>query len=137
MPSGGSGAIALTGLFAAARAAGGRQPASPSGQLVHPAGAARRQIRSFCPRGAKQVLMIFCSGACSHLDTWDYKPELIKRDGQPMPGFEKLVTFQGPSGNLTISPYEFRPRGECGKIHLATCCRNWANRSTRCASSIR
>ena len=30
--------------------------------------------------------MIFCSGAVSHLDTWDYKPELIKRDGQPMPG---------------------------------------------------
>jgi len=32
-----------------------------------------------------------------------------------MPGFEKLVTFQGPSGNLTKSPYEFRPRGESGK----------------------
>src|SRR5438876_7807675 len=29
---------------------------------------------------AKRVLHIFCSGACSHLDTWDYKPELIKRD---------------------------------------------------------
>jgi hypothetical protein len=59
--------------------------------------------------------MIFCSGACSQLDTFDYKPELIKRDGQPLPGFEKLVTFQGPSGNLTRSPYEFRPRGQCGK----------------------
>jgi hypothetical protein len=32
-----------------------------------------------------------------------------------MPGFEKLVTFQGPSGNLTKSPYEFHPRGACGK----------------------
>src|SRR4051812_34013548 len=28
---------------------------------------------------AKRVLHVFCSGACSHLDTWDYKPELIKR----------------------------------------------------------
>jgi hypothetical protein len=60
--------------------------------------------------------MIFCSGACSQLDTWDYKPELKKRDGQPMPGFEKLVTFQGELGALARSPYEFRPRGEVGKF---------------------
>ncbi|MFP6648233.1 MAG: DUF1501 domain-containing protein, partial [Pirellulaceae bacterium] len=33
------------------------------------------------PSAAKKVLMIFCSGACSHLDTFDYKPELIKRHG--------------------------------------------------------
>lgn len=64
---------------------------------------------------AKRVLVIFCSGACSHLDTWDYKPELIKRHGQPMPGSEKLITFQGEQGNLTQSPYLFRPRGQCGK----------------------
>ena len=38
--------------------------------------------------------MIFCSGACSHIDTWDYKPELIRRHGQPMPG-GPAVTFRG------------------------------------------
>src|ERR1051326_269766 len=32
---------------------------------------------------AKRVLVIFCSGAVSHVDTFDYKPELIKRHGQP------------------------------------------------------
>ncbi|HTM53742.1 MAG TPA: DUF1501 domain-containing protein [Pirellulales bacterium] len=64
---------------------------------------------------AKRVLMIYCSGACSHLDTWDYKPELIKRHETPMPGQEKLVTFQGKNGNLIKSPWEFRPRGESGK----------------------
>jgi len=31
------------------------------------------------------VLTIFCSGAVSHIDTFDYKPELVKRDGQPLP----------------------------------------------------
>src|SRR5690606_2460964 len=62
-----------------------------------------------------RVIMIFCSGACSHLDTWDYKPELIKRHGQPMPGAEELITFQGGQGNLTRSPYEFKPRGQSGK----------------------
>jgi hypothetical protein len=60
--------------------------------------------------------MIFCSGACSHLDTWDYKPELVRLDGKPMPGDDKLVTFQGEQGNLTKSPYTFRPRGESGKM---------------------
>src|SRR5690606_15508295 len=65
---------------------------------------------------AKNVLIIFCSGAVSQLDTFDYKPELIKRHGQPMPGGEKLVTFQGGQGNLTKSPWAFRPRGESGKM---------------------
>ncbi|MFP6650019.1 MAG: DUF1501 domain-containing protein [Pirellulaceae bacterium] len=68
------------------------------------------------PSAAKKVLMIFCSGACSHLDTFDYKPELIKRHGQPMPGGDDLVTFQGKQGNLTRSPWEFTPRGESGKM---------------------
>ncbi len=65
---------------------------------------------------AKQVLMIFCAGACSHLDTFDYKPELIARHGTPLPGGEKLVTFQGAQGALNKSPWEFRPRGTCGKM---------------------
>lgn len=65
---------------------------------------------------AKRVLVIFCSGACSQIDTFDYKPELIKRHGQPMPGAEDLVTFQGEQGNLTKSPWEFKPRGETGKM---------------------
>lgn len=68
------------------------------------------------PARAKQVLMIFCSGACSQLDTFDYKPELIRRHGQPMPGAENLVTFQGGQGHLTRSPWTFRPRGESGKM---------------------
>ena len=65
---------------------------------------------------AKNVLMIFCSGACSQIDTFDYKPELVRRHGQPMPGAEKLITFQGGQGNLTKSPWKFKPRGESGKM---------------------
>jgi hypothetical protein len=68
------------------------------------------------PARAKNVLMIFCSGACSQIDTFDYKPELIKRHGQPMPGADSLVTFQGGQGNLTKSPWKFKPRGESGKM---------------------
>ena len=64
---------------------------------------------------AKNVLVIFCAGACSQLETYDYKPELIKRDGQPLEG-GPTVTFQGPAGNLARPQYRFRPRGECGKM---------------------
>ena len=65
---------------------------------------------------AKNVLVIFCSGACSHVDTFEFKPELLKRHGQPMPGAEGLKTFQGDQGNLTRSPWEFHPRGQSGKM---------------------
>jgi hypothetical protein len=65
---------------------------------------------------AKRVLTIFCSGAVSHVDTFDYKPELVKRDGQPLPGNEKLVTFQGENGNLAKPLWPFQPRGKSGKM---------------------
>lgn len=65
---------------------------------------------------AKYVIEIFCSGALSHVDTFDYKPELIRLDGKPLPGNERLVSFQGPNGNLTKPLWEFRPRGQSGKM---------------------
>jgi len=68
------------------------------------------------PPKASRVVMIFCSGAVSHVDTFDYKPELVKRSGQPLPGGEKLVTFQGEQGNLVAPQWTFKPRGESGKM---------------------
>ena len=67
------------------------------------------------PARAKQVLQIFCPGAASHLDLWDYKPALEKYDGTPLPGGEKEVTFQGKNGNLMKSPWPFVPAGSSGK----------------------
>ena len=78
--------------------------------------------RPFAPRpthysaAARQVLVIYCSGACSQIDTFDYKPELIRLDGQPLPGAENLLTFQGEQGMITRSPWEFKPRGQSGKM---------------------
>ena len=69
----------------------------------------------FAPR-AKRVVHIFCVGAVSHVDTFDYKPELEKRHGQPIPGGDKLVTFQGANGNLVKPLWRFRPRGQSGKM---------------------
>jgi hypothetical protein len=104
----GMGSIALLHLLAEeARAA---KPIHPVYRPEAPLAAREPHF----PATAKRVLHIFCSGACSHLDTFDYKPELIKRDGKPMPG-TKPVTFQGANGNLARSPYVFRQRGKCGK----------------------
>jgi uncharacterized protein (DUF1501 family) len=64
----------------------------------------------------KNVIVVFCSGALSHVDTFDYKPELIRRHGSPLPGNEGLVSFQGPNGNLTQPLWKFRPRGQSGKM---------------------
>jgi len=69
----------------------------------------------FTPK-AKNVLVIFASGALSHIDAWDYKPELIKRHGQPLPGSDKLITFQGENGNLARPHWAFKPRGQTGKM---------------------
>jgi uncharacterized protein (DUF1501 family) len=66
------------------------------------------------PAKAKNVVMIFCAGAVSQLETWDYKPELIKHDGKPLVGGPP-VTFQGPSGELAKPQYTFRQRGQTGK----------------------
>ena len=67
------------------------------------------------PAKAKNVLVIFCAGAVSQLETWDYKPELIKHDGMPLKD-GPAVTFQGPAGELARPQYGFRPRGETGKM---------------------
>jgi len=64
---------------------------------------------------AKNVLVIFCAGAVSQLETWDWKPELVAWDDKPLPG-GPAVTFQGPAGNLARPQYEFRPRGQTGKM---------------------
>ena len=78
------------------------------------------------PAKAKRVVQIFCPGAVSHLDTFEYKPELIKRHGQPLRG-EKLVTFQGTNGNIMKSPWEWKRAGQTGKYvssllpHLSEC----------------
>jgi hypothetical protein len=59
--------------------------------------------------------VIFCAGAVSQLETWDYKPELHRWNDKPMPG-GPAVTFQGPAGNLARPQYAFRPRGQTGKM---------------------
>jgi hypothetical protein len=74
---------------------------------------------------AKRVLQIFCPGAASHMDLWEYKPSLEKYHGKPLPGEEDFLSFQGKNGNLMKSPWPFAPGGECGK-HISSMLPNMA-----------
>ncbi|MEM7305933.1 MAG: DUF1501 domain-containing protein [Planctomycetota bacterium] len=58
----------------------------------------------FEPR-AKRVIFLCMRGAPSHVDTFDYKPELVRDDGK---------SGRYGSGRLLASPWEFRQRGESG-----------------------
>jgi hypothetical protein len=68
------------------------------------------------PAKAQRVLQIFCPGGASHMDLWDYKPALERYHGQPLPGEEGAVTFQGRNGNLMRSPWPFAPAGQSGTM---------------------
>ncbi len=55
------------------------------------------------------------SGAASQCDTFDYKPELIKRNGQPFDPGEKVELFQSSPGACLQSPWEWKQYGQCGQ----------------------
>ena len=64
---------------------------------------------------AKSVIWIFTNGGPSHVDTWDYKPELQKRDGQELAGFDpKTGFFPGSVGPLMASPFQWKQHGQSG-----------------------
>jgi len=113
----GLGGVALASLLGGNNLLGASPaPAGPLRPLIDPARPCHARAPHFPPR-ASRVLVIFCSGALSHIDTFDYKPELIRRHDTPMPDMgEKLITFQGENGNLIRPQWEFRPRGESGTM---------------------
>ena len=93
------------------RTVGGKTPIRPEINPSNPYAARQPHFDV----AAKQVLVIYCPGAVSHVDTFDYKPALAKLDGQKPPGIP-AVTFEGPTGNIARPFWEFKPRGETGKM---------------------
>ena len=59
------------------------------------------------PVKAQRVVHIFAQGAPSHVDTWDPKPALRARHGQPLPGMGGDRTALG-------SPFDFKKTGRSG-----------------------
>ena len=67
------------------------------------------------PARAKSVIWIFTNGGPSQVDTWDHKPELAKRDGQALAGFDaKTGFFPDAVGPLMKSPFAFAQHGQSG-----------------------
>src|SRR6266851_4973333 len=66
------------------------------------------------PAKAKAVISIFCYGGVSQVDTFDPKPELLKRQGEKMTGVGNVVATMGTPGGLMPSPWNFRKYGQSG-----------------------
>jgi hypothetical protein len=63
----------------------------------------------------KSVIWLFMNGGPSQVDTWDYKPELAKRDGQELEGFDKNTGFFTANvGPMMKSPFKFAQHGQSG-----------------------
>jgi hypothetical protein len=67
------------------------------------------------PARAKRVVQLFMAGAASHIDLFDFKPELIKRHGQPADFGEPVEAFQNGLGPWLRPVWDFRAYGRSGK----------------------
>ena len=89
--------------------------ASPWRCLLAARGGPRPRWPSHHPPKAKRVVQLFMAGAASHIDLFDYKPELVKRHGQPSDFGEQVEAFQNGLGPWLRPVWDFRPHGQCGK----------------------
>jgi hypothetical protein len=100
----GIGAAALGSLLSEEMAFGDQAAAMPDG-LHHAA-------------KAKRVIYLMMSGGPSHVDMFDYKPELEKRRGEQLPDSvrqgQRLTTMTSSQKQLPVLPplKPFRPRGK-------------------------
>jgi hypothetical protein len=70
------------------------------------------------PPKAKRIIFIFMQGGPSHVDSFDYKPAIEKRDGESIPFDDARVLAnsgrRGDSHRVMKSPWAFRQYGEGG-----------------------
>jgi Protein of unknown function (DUF1501) len=91
------------------------------------AGSPYAPLPTHFPPKAKRIVHICACGGVSHLDTFDFKPDLIKHDGEELTSKGKIDTFFGRPGRLMKSPFAFRQHGQSGLWmsdllpNLATC----------------
>lgn len=69
------------------------------------------------PARARRVIQLFMNGGASQQDLFDFKPELVKRHGQPFdPGTgDRVEAATSAPGNVLGPQFQFRRHGECGR----------------------
>ena len=74
------------------------------------------------PARAKRVIWLFMAGAPSHLDTYDYKPQMQDWFNKDLPesvrGGQRLTTMTASQARFPIAPsmFQFHQHGQCGKF---------------------
>ena len=103
----GFGALALQGLLGSASAATAEDEIPQN----------LRERAPMFPARAKRVIFIFMQGGPSHVDSWDYKPELASHDGQSIDFTGvRFGTFGKASQRTLMKPlWKFQQYGESGK----------------------
>ncbi|MFO0869830.1 MAG: DUF1501 domain-containing protein [Pirellulales bacterium] len=77
------------------------------------------------PKALRAIHLCLCGGY-SHIDTFDYKPDLARLHGKSLQGSERPDVFFGQVGLLRKNDWEFQRRGQSGLWisellpHLAT-----------------
>ena len=117
----GLGALALKDLL------GGDFARAASGGDANPL-AAKPQHH---PAKAKSCIFLFMEGGVSQMDTFEYKPALVKYAGKQMPKAERtegeLATFSAAPNRIIPPFWGFKQHGQCGRWisdllpELATC----------------
>lgn len=75
----------------------------------------------------RRVIQLFMNGGVSQMDTFDFKPELVRLHGKPFDPGSHVEAPTSKPGNLMQSPFAFRQHGECGRWvssvfpHVAAC----------------
>ncbi len=84
---------------------------------------------------AKSVIFLFMYGGPSHIDTFDYKPNMIGTDGQTV----TVKTFgrggHRNQGRIVEPRWKFKQYGECGKW-VSDLFPHWLSASTTLPSCI-
>ena len=98
----GFGALALNAML------GGEAHAAPN---------SLRPKQPLFPARAKRIIFLFMAGGPSHVDTFDYKPELFKRDGQNVDfvGVRKATFGKVTERKLMRPMWDFKQYGQSGQ----------------------
>jgi len=97
-------------------------PANAAGGIGSTLGAAGNPLAARLPHlppRAKRVIFLFMQGGVSHVDSFDYKPTLFKRNGESMP-FNDARTVaktgnRGTSERLMQPLWNFKQYGQTGR----------------------